>query len=523
MANDFKNIRINSVSFAAVDDYFVVAYPSANNYLMKKTNFGDPVMTYPFTYEFGVGADESGTNYFLALETDGLNYWTLEVPEDGVLPWIAGTVYSGTLLTGAVDFRSASTEIQRNAFRLVRRWRIENFMFTLKDQAILHPGDTDSYSKVDAFAIEHYHDVLAQATASGSATLKLTTPTACYFHSNDYVTIYNNTTGNYIDRQVASVSDNYTVLLNATVTETVAAGSPVSHVGYMYTFNDDGANSFVGTIEKRSISFYTGPESGIAAATDLVEVDACYESGLYKNIRAAHFCTTSGVSAINNGYHTGYIVYLKNMQLFFKKPARKTPDVGLTYPDGSTGTNAEFTTNDVSMMMYDLLNKDKTAVHHVYDLSSSSTPGTEIAENIYRLQTNATYGDADYTFGTGEYNYVVSVTTPLVTAITLVVEPAVLPADSTSKTNIYATVTDQYGYPINGKTINFSVSGDAYGGTFCNPTIGTCGAGCTINPAPVNTASIETGSQGVGDGKAVVGWQVGSEAGYPLIVATVSQ
>jgi hypothetical protein len=38
MANDFKNIRINSVSFAAVDDYFVVAYPSANNYLMKKTN-----------------------------------------------------------------------------------------------------------------------------------------------------------------------------------------------------------------------------------------------------------------------------------------------------------------------------------------------------------------------------------------------------------------------------------------------------------------------------------------------------
>lgn len=514
----YENIRLKKSlykSFASVDDYFVAAQPSVG-YLIKKTNYGDPVMTYPYSYRYSTGAiptylyggdsNVEGQSIYLDMQTDGMNYWTLEIPFSP--SYFAEIVYS----VAGVDFFTEEAPVpDYNTFRILHRWRIENFMFTLKDQTILHPNDNTGSCTIRTFAIEHYHDVLAQTTSS--EFLKLNTPTACYFHSGDNVTIYNNATGNYIDRVVSSITDEYTVELTSTVGETVAAGSPVSHVKKMYTFNDDGSSSLVGTIEQRSISFYTGAESGILSSQICAGVDSCYESGLYKNIFAAHFCTTSGVSAINNGYHTGYIMYINGMQLFFKKPARQNPLIGLTYPDGSVGTNDEFTKNDISMMLYDLLNTTKTEIFTVYALSSSSTPGTEIAENIYRLQRKAHYGEEDTTFSDDTFNYVVSVTTPLVTAMTLVVEPAVLPADGLATTNIYATVTDQYGYPVNNQQVDFSVV-EHYGGRFIS--------GFGITPSDYS-ATAWTGTQGVGDGKVAVKWQVGSEAGFPTIAATVSQ
>lgn len=514
-ADNYKNIRLDTSlfrSFAVVDDYFLASRAGDLNYLIKKTNSGDPVMTYPYSYQYTAGGDSK----VMALETDGMNYWTLEVPYN--VESLAEDVRDGTGID-FVDFvndPSTSSEDKAKLFRWVTRWRVENFLFTMKDINIIYPPDINKVCNINTFAIEHYHDTLAQSMSIGDTTLKLTTPTACYFHTNNTVTIHNNTTGNYVDCTVNSVTDDYTVEVSS-VSETIIAGSPISHTGYMYTFNNNDGG-VVGTVEKRSLEFYIGPEADLWDNKKFSEVLSCYDSGLYKNINAAHFCTTSGVSAINNGYNTGYIIFVKGMQLFFKKPARPTL-VGMTYPDGEVGTNLEFYNNDVSMMMYDLLTEDKTTIHSVEDLSSSTHPTTYVAENIYRLQDDVNYGGSDYSLGT--YNYVVSVTTPLVTALTLVIEPAVLPADGISTTTIYATVTDQYGYPMSGKTVNFSAS-DCHGGQFTQPSMG----GATILKAdcPDPNANVVTGSQsGLGTGTAAVSWLVGDEAGYPIITATVTQ
>ena len=161
---DFDNIKLDIPVFTHVDDYFFTIYGSPLNLLMKKTNYGDPVMTYPLSHEISPG----GGN-FIGLEYDGSNFWSLEKVDYG----------------GSLDKR-----------RRLRRWRVENHMCVLKDSWILS-GQAGENINTDVFTVEHYHDVLASPAGPSysSQTITLSTPTACFFHSGDSITLYDPSTG----------------------------------------------------------------------------------------------------------------------------------------------------------------------------------------------------------------------------------------------------------------------------------------------------------------------------------------
>jgi hypothetical protein len=454
---------------------------------MKKTNYGDPVMTYPFSHEVSpVGGN------FIGLEYDGANFWSLEK-----------ITYGG------------SNEKRRR----LRRWRIESHMLVLKDSWILFGQGGENINN-DAFTIEHYHDVLGSSASPTDVQIYLNTPTACYFHSGDAITLYDPSTGVTEDVAAQGHTGNYQINLQTQLDNSFSAGSKVSHFRDLYFFNNQaptiGASS--AAVYQWSIPITIGDDPTQDRTPIYI---GCHESGIYEDVKAAHFCTVSGIEAINDGYHTGSIIYIRGMQMLFKKPSRPPGTTG--YPDGEAGTGTEHRENFASMLIDTLMKTDKSSIHTVYDLSSSATPGTENALNIYRLQNAYTY-TADGTWST--YNYVVSVMEPMITSLTLVIEPAVLSANGTDDAHVYATLRDQYDYPMNDKTVTFQVSGPL-GGKFKAPTVTDtpCTGGCCwIDPADYLSAQVVTGCQNnIDDGMVVIGWLVGTTAGFPIITATVQQ
>jgi len=490
MSTDYSNLKLTMSHFCVVDDYYFVMYPSPLNLLMKKTNYGDPVMTYPFSDEMDLSAVN---NQFIGLDYDGVNFWSLEKVSYG-----------------------SSIEKRRR----LRRWRIENFMCVLKDSWILSgQGGEDINGR--AFCIEHYHDFLAEDCGLGTSytqSLKLTTPTSCYFHSGDHIAITDSVTGDIKDAAVNTKLGSDVVNLQVPLDTTLSAGSKVSHFRRLYFFNNQaptiGASS--AALYIWSIPITTGTDPLTDRTPSYI---TCDTSGVYEGTQAAHFCTISGVDAVNSGYETGLISYIRGMQLLLKKPMLPAGTTG--YPDGVEATGIEYRSNINSMLIDTLINTAKTEIYTVYALSSSQSPNSASAVNVYRLQNKYTYA-TDGSWST--YNYVVSTLDPVITSLTLSMEPSLLPANGTSKANIYAVLRDQYGYAINDKTVTFQVE-DALGGRFCAPTvtITPCtGGDCWIS-GDGSQARVVTGTQNIGDGAAVIGWLVGTSAGFPIVTATVSE
>jgi hypothetical protein len=189
------------------------------------------------------------------------------------------------------------------------------------------------------------------------------------------------------------------------------------------------------------------------------------------------------------------------------------------------------------MLMDGVMKTDNINLHTIYGLDTSSTVDTNIAMNIYRLQKDYTIAATDGTWTT--YNFVVSVMEPMVTSITMTIEPAVLAANDTDQAHIWCVVRDQYDAPINGKVVTIETDEEeAVGGGFVCPTdIST--TSCVSAPSCFQFtgtavggryygAEITTGCQdiigrGQIDGTVVVNWRVGTSAGYPVVTATVRQ
>jgi len=503
----YENIRSDEPAFCCAGSYFYIMKPAPTNMLIQKTSYGDPVMTYPFSHEIDLSdADDS----FLSLQYDGINFWSLEK-------------------------RNVSDDLEVE--RIMRRWRIENFTCTLKDSWVIRAqGSAVENINGEAFVVENYYNLLAEACGPGTSNLDrivLKYPHAAFFHNTDTIHL-RSATGNYsedIPVATAGDPDAYTVKVAQAFQNVYYENDEAILRRDIYFFNNAGPSA---GDDSAAIYRFTMYDTDGTEPTTLQQpyYRGCHESGIYEQTSAATFITTSGLSGLNDGYYCGCIAYIRGQQLLFKKP--NLPAGGIPYPGGITGVGNEFQSNIASMIIDNAIKIDKVNLWTMYDLGTSVDPSDCVTVNIYRLQTGYTYGSLEGNF-TGPYNYVVSVMEPMVTSIALTAEPALVVANGVDSSMIWATVRDQYGQPMNYKRIVFGLSAtdtDAEGYFICPDTISECieGSFTWLDGTPHQQAEVLTGSQssypggptGVGmEGKAVIEWRSGTKSGLVTILAVV--
>lgn len=496
----YENIRLDEPAFCAAGEYFLTLKPSPTNMLIRKTSNGDPVMTYPFSHELSVPGGD-----FLGLQWDGVNLWSLEK-------------------------RNVSGDYEVE--RILRRWRIEDFICVLKDSWRVR-GQSGEDMNGSAFVIECYYNTIKEACGAGTANtdrIKLTHPHAAFFHVTDQFHIASATQTNvYQDIPVATAPTDDTVTIASPFTNVYYPGDNVYLRRDMYMFNNQSPSQ---GSAGAAIYHFAVPHMDASDPTELNELTykGCHESGSYEGTSSATFITASGWAGINNGHYTGVIAYVRNMQMLMKQP--NMPGGGLTYPGGYTGTNTEFRDNIASMLIDNAIKNDRVTLHTMYDLSASVHPSDCITINIYRLQQSYTYGASEGTWST--YNYVVSVMQPMVTSIALTADPALVVANGVDRSIIVATVRDQYAAPLNGKRVVFEISaagGASQEGYFlCPESISYCNESFFnfLDGVPHQQAEIITGMQSeypggpaALNGQAVIEWRAGTTAGLVTIVATV--
>jgi len=142
-------------------------------------------------------------------------------------------------------------------------------------------------------------------------------------------------------------------------------------------------------------------------------------------------------------------------------------------------------------MLYVMLKELNATVIPIYDV-------TIWGDNVYRLQLKATYYGTTYTFAGSAYSYQLSTLNPFITSISLSADPAILPADLVSTSQITAIVKDQFLNPIASKLVYFT-DDDANG---------------YIMGSPASTNA---------NGVATVSYKAGSTANEVRITATAQQ
>jgi len=509
----YENIRLDVASFCAAGEYFYEMKPAPTNMLIQKSSYGDSVMAYPFSHEIDLSLAGGA---FLSLQYDGINFWSLE--------------------KRYIDGQGTEKE------RILRRWRIENFVCNLKDSWRIRAQGIESING-EAFAIEHYYNTITTAVGPGTGNLDriyLTYPRASFFHVTDKLTLKSATQDYIQDVAVATTPDNSTVWTAEPVTNVYLPGDSVVLRRDLYFFNNQSPSE---GSAGAALYHFSVPHITAADPTALNELTykGCHESGVYEQTKCATFITTSGQSdAINQSYYTGLISYVRGQQLLLKRP--NLPGGGLQYPGPSSagvvttgfdyvGTNTEFRDNVSSMIMDNALKNDRINLWTIYDLGASVHPTNCVSVNIYRLQMGYTYGALEGSWST--YNYVVSVLKPLVTSIALTAEPALVVANGVDRAFIWATVRDQYGAALNYKRVVFGLQAtddDAEGYFICPDSISSCvpGSFTWLDSPPHKEAEVLTGSQSsypggppAMGGQAVIEWRSGTKAGLVTIVAIV--
>jgi hypothetical protein len=494
----YENIRLDEGAFCAAGEYFFSMKTAPTNMLIMKTSNGDPVMTYPFSHELTVV-----DNTFLSIQYDGVNIWTLEKVAVG-----------------------GNNELER----VLRRWRIEDFTCLMKDSWRVR-GQAGEAMNGGAFVIENYSNYIKEACGPGTANLdriKLTHPTAAFYHVTDQFHIASRTQSYSEDIPVATAPVEDTVTIASPFTNVYSPGDTVNLRRDFYFFNNQSPaqGSASAAVYQFSVPHMNAPDPTVV---NELTYRGCHDSGIYEGTTAATFLTTSGTVGINNGYYTGIIAYVRGMQMLIKQP--NMPGGGITYPGGHVGTNQEIKSNIASMLMDTAIKNDRVTLHTIYDLGASVDQSDCVSINIYRLQRSYTYGSVEGSWST--YNYVVSVTTPMVTSIALTADPALVVANGSDRSIVVATIRDQYGAALNGKRVVFEISAasEAQKGYFlCPESISACtqGSFTWLDAVPHRKVEILSGSQSAYpggpqalQGQAIVEWRAGTTAGLVTIVATV--
>jgi hypothetical protein len=331
----------------------------------------------------------------------------------------------------------------------IRRWYINNYVLKLRDTFNLVETGSNKYES-NAFTVEHYHIEFDGTEPAGQSILSITDGSK--LSSGMTVTLGPNSSGQVEEATVNSAGADF-VQINGTTTYAYTSGDPITFYKNIWIFNDyDGLNS-TGALYK--FSAYTG------------SLVTKYSGGAYSDIEACTFYDMSDVY----GAGSDAICYVKGTNIIFLNP----DDIN----------------NSFGSMVMDNVEDDNATVIPIYDMTIEG-------DNVYRLQLKATYYGTTYTFADTNYSYQLSTLNPFITSISLSADPAILPADLVSSSQITAIVKDQFLNPIASKLVYFT-DDDANG---------------YIVTSPVGTDS---------NGVATTNYKAGSTANEVRITATAQQ
>jgi hypothetical protein len=415
----YENVRLRKPNFAMVNGYFWMVDNDTDSVVVK-TDDGTLAYSYPLDTTLG--------NTVLSLEFDGFNIWTLQ---------------------------SAGTDAVS-----IKRWYINNYVCTLRDEFQLVPGPSHKYN-CNTFTIEHYHTQFSADEAAGQSVLSVLD--ASNMESGYVLVLGPNHLGQMEEVSVSSAGGG-SVQINGSTQYEYRANAPISFYKRIWLFNNyDGISTATGALY--NIDAYTG------------SVITKYPGGAYKDILSCTFFDipkyvfdrSVGPAVTEPRYNS--ICYIKGTNMIFLDPS----DLA----------------NSFGSMTMDNIRSDQATNIGVYDVTMEGT-------NVYRLQTEATYYGSTKSFADGTYNYQLSSLNSFITSISLRANPAILPANGVNPSTITAIVKDQFGLPVEARQVFFT-DDDPAG---------------SITVSPVNTDS---------DGIAITTYIAGTSAREVRVTATAQQ
>ena len=345
---------------------------------------------------------------------DGTHSFTYPLNHSVVNNSVRNIEYDGYNLWTLEDLGSQSMRI--------RRWYIHNYVVQLANSFELVGSDHHKFH-AETMSVESYTIRFSDHESSGQQTLSVgddSSGAVCLkVASGNRVILGPNSQGRTEEFTVSSAGSDY-IVINGLTNYSYAAGDPIRFYKNIWLFNNyDGVDDSTGALYR--ISPFTG-----AVVTK-------HPNNVYKNIKASTF-TPVPYFVFNGGTTTVHpqdyaVAYIKATNMVFLNPDDLTTAFG-------------------SLVM-DNLHQDMTSVLNIFDVSVSE-------RNIYRLQRQATYYGSTGTFNNNTYNYQLSTLNSFITSISLSADPAILPANGTSISNIRAIVRDQFNQPIVGKSVAFS-------------------------------------------------------------------
>ncbi len=383
-----QNVRLLNGNFTRVDAYFY-SFDQATDTMIQKTDDGTLAFAYPL--------DTPISREVIDMTFDGESWWTMES--------LSATVSDGFI---------------------IKRWIIANFVMVLQESMTFATNTNDTF-EARSFSLEMY---TATVTANGSEHTNLLTVSFDNTAGSDIFGLITAGTTLYVGpstkagfegqslRVTASSTESATRTITLSSDKTVgfSAGDKVVFSKHLWVFNQNHLKeSDAGSLYKISIQ-----HGNVLSRT---------KGGAYKDINAATFVDLIAADEANGGVFSGnltdynkrsYIIFIRTNNLLF-----------------IDALNPQLTTELSSIQ--NNLSPDSNSVYTVYDF------GLE-GETLFRLQKQFNINGSESSEST--YNYQLATFKPFPTAIALTADPAILPADSgTSRSDIVATVTDQYALP----------------------------------------------------------------------------
>ena len=301
----------------------------------------------------------------------------------------------------------------------IRKWYLDNYVCKLRQTFSLIETGSHKYES-NAFTVEHYHVEFSGSEAAGQTNLSITD--GSNLSSGMTITLGPNSSGQIEELTVNSAGPDW-VNINGTTTYAYDAGDSITFFTNLWIFNDWDGLVQTGALYK--LSAYTG------------SLITKYSGGAYQDIEACTFYDMSDVYGVGSDA----IAYIKATNCIFLNPS----DLN----------------NSFGSMVMDNVEDDQATVIDIYDLTIEGT-------NVYRLQLKATYYGNTYVFANSSYSYQLSTLDAFITSISLSANPAILPADSVTTSNITAIVKDQFLLPIASKLVYFT-DDDAVGSIVTSP------------------------------------------------------
>jgi len=300
----------------------------------------------------------------------------------------------------------------------IRRWNISNYVCCLKNTFTMVPGASHKYSS-NAFTVEHYHETFSSAESAGQSILSVSSGSK--MSSGFKLILGPNALGQTEEVTVSSATSD-SVSINGTTLYEYQLGNAITFYNRIWLFNNyDGISSATGALYK--IDAYTGAYITKFSGGTYKDINAC----TFFNVPRYVFDKSVGAGVLEPRFNS--ICYIKGTNMVFLNPDNFNSSYG-------------------SMVM-DNIKSDLATTIVVYDVAMEGT-------NVFRLQREATYYGVTGTFVNSTYNYQLSSLNSFITSISLRSDPSILPANSTSTSEITAIVKDQFNLPIQSRQVLFT-------------------------------------------------------------------